>query len=84
MLDRKEVIKYYKSYGFNEEVSSHESLLIFTMQSGHFFNAELVVLNSVPSSVIQSKFDELVNSGFACQKKVYKNNENIWKNIIYF
>lgn len=77
MLDRKEVIKYYKSYGFNEEVSSHESLLIFTMQSGHFFNAELVVLNSVPSSVIQSKFDELVNSGFACQKKVYKNLDEV-------
>ncbi|MEB6478264.1 NACHT domain-containing protein [Acinetobacter vivianii] len=74
MLKKEEVIKYYKSYGFSEEVSSDDNILIFTIQSGHFYNAEIVILkDNIPDEVVKKEFDGLVNAGFACQKKIYEN-----------
>ncbi|MDS7945626.1 hypothetical protein RMA95_17100 [Acinetobacter sp. V110_1] len=78
MLKKEEVIEYYKSYGFSEEVSGDDNILIFTIQSGHFYNAEIVILkDDISEKVIKKEFDGLINAGFACQKKIYKNIDEV-------
>ena len=77
MLDKQKVEKYYKDYGFIQEKSQNENILIFVMRSGHFYNAEIVVLSNTIEETVKKTFEDLSNSGFACQIKYYKNIEEV-------
>ena len=65
MDTKQELIATYRRYGFNlaRDASAH-GLLVFTLKTGYFDNAEIVKL--VPNAQTDSVFSEFSSAGFAC------------------
>ncbi|MCU4639320.1 NACHT domain-containing protein [Acinetobacter courvalinii] len=79
MLDRNEIIDIYRSYGFTfERTSEYKNILIFTIQSGHYHNADIIDLNYPSNSTAYEKaFNDYSTSGYACIKRKFTNIENV-------
>lgn len=70
VLDRAKVRLAYERYGFVEQASSQKNVMVFSIRTGHYHNADIIPLDSsidVSSTTIE--FQEL---GYACQTKEYK------------
>ncbi|MEN8411087.1 hypothetical protein ABFP33_14035 [Acinetobacter bereziniae] len=79
MLDRNEIINIYKSYGFTyERDSSYTNILIFTIQSGHYHNADIIDLNYPNNNIAyENAFKDYSSSGYACIKRKFKDIESV-------
>lgn len=79
MLDRQEIIEIYKSYGFTFEKSNcYENVLIFTIQSGHYHNADIIDLD-YPCNIkaYEKAFNDYSSSGYACIKRKFKSIDSV-------
>lgn len=79
MLNRNEIIDIYKSYGFIfERTSDYNNILIFTIQSGHYHNADIIDLDYPNnSSAYEKAFEDYSSAGYACIKRKFKNIESV-------
>ncbi|USA54627.1 hypothetical protein NDN13_05385 [Acinetobacter sp. C32I] len=79
MLNRNEIIDIYKSYGFTFERSSeYSNILIFTIQSGHYHNADIIDLDYPNNnSAYESAFKDYSTSGYACIKRKFTSIESV-------
>ena len=73
MLDKEKIKSIYRSYGFEEKRSSQDGILVFTIRSGHFHNADIVVIDQ--DSDRELIFNQFKSSGYACAFREYKTVE---------
>lgn len=59
----------YASYGFEEYPVDYSGLLVFTLRSGHFHNADIVVLDKTAN--VDSTFQKLRELNLACTVRNY-------------
>ncbi len=69
LLDRAKVRKAYERYGFFEQNSSEKDVMVFSIRTGHYHNADIIPLN--PSADVSKTFQEFQELGYACQTKAY-------------
>ncbi|MFV5589872.1 NACHT domain-containing protein [Acinetobacter variabilis] len=84
MLNRNEIITIYQKYGFNyEKNSDYKDVLVFTLQSGHYHNADIINL-AHPNNIdnLEKAFDEYSEAGYACIKRKYDSIDNV-KNSLF-
>lgn len=79
MLNQNEIINIYSKYGFiHEKSNSYKDILIFTIQSGHYHNADLINLGNVENLCnLEKAFEEYSTAGYACIKRKYEDIENV-------
>jgi len=79
MLNHQEIINIYKKYGFNyERNTNYDDILIFTIQSGHYHNADIINLADPGNlSNLEKAFEEYSSAGYACIKRKYSSIENV-------
>lgn len=69
LLDRFKVKRAYERYGFFEQHSSEKDVMVFSIRTGHYHNADIIPLDpTVDVSQVYQEFQEL---GYACQTKSY-------------
>ena len=73
MLDRNKIKSLYKSYGFEEKKSNSENVAVFSIRSGHFHNADIVLLNVNAEG--DDAFEQFKASGYACTIRNYSSVE---------
>lgn len=69
LLDKQKVKSLYQRYGFKVENSSDDNIIVCTINNGHYYNADIVVLNDTENSM--KVFDEYTNTGYACKIREY-------------
>ncbi len=70
MIDVQKIRSTYRSYGFEEKKSKEEGILVFTIRSGHFHNADIVIINA--NSNRELVFNQFKASGYACTFRDYE------------
>lgn len=71
MIDSKQLAHTYRRYGFEEKSSSFEGVRVFTLRSGHYHNADIILVDSNKRENQQPAYDEFARNGFACQVRDY-------------
>jgi len=74
MIDGKLLKKLYKQYGFEQQKSSNEKILVFSLMAGHYHNVDIVPLDRCLNT--DKIFDEYKASGFACKIRNYDSISN--------
>lgn len=69
LLDRSKVRQAYERYGFFEQPSSEKDVMVFSIRTGHYHNADIIPLS--PSINVSQTFHEYQELGYACQTKGY-------------
>ena len=73
MIDRKKLSDIYQNYGFKELKSHVENVAVFTIRSGHFLNADIVVLDKDADH--EKVYDQYKASGYACATRNYSSSD---------
>jgi hypothetical protein len=64
--NKQKLVEVYQRYGFKlAEDQSRENIIVFTLKSGYFDNAEIVKLD--PNANHEKTFDDFTKSGYACK-----------------
>ena len=69
ILDRSKVRKAYERYGFFEQPCNEKNVMVFSIRTGHYHNADIIPL--APSIDVKQTFSEYQELGYACQIKEY-------------
>ncbi|WP_206603992.1 NACHT domain-containing protein [Vibrio vulnificus] len=69
ILDRSKVRQAYERYGFFEQTCSEKNVMVFSIRTGHYHNADIIPL--APSIDVKKTFSEYQELGYACQIKEY-------------
>lgn len=69
-LDRSRVRQAYERYGFFEQPCSEKDVMVFSIRTGHYHNADIIPL--APSVDASETFKEYQELGYACQTKEYE------------
>lgn len=75
MLDKVKLKQAYQRYGFHEEPSSIDDVIVFSIKTGHYHNADIIALND--SIDVSKTLFEYQESGYACQTKQYNSIEDV-------
>lgn len=70
MINQIELRAIYRKYGFDEKKTSYNGIFVFTLKSGHFHNADIVVLNNASNK--EDVFEEFKKVGYACKFRFYE------------
>lgn len=81
MINKKELSNIYKRYGFEEQESGSDGVLVFTLRAGHFHNADIVLVKEVETLVEEGVFSNFKRSGFACKVRRYLNIQDVEKQL---
>lgn len=79
LLNCNEIINIYSKYGFTyEKTNTYNDILIFTIQSGHYHNADIINLDH-PNNIenLEKAFEEYSSAGYACIKRKYESIEKV-------
>jgi len=74
-LDTHKLKELYTSYGFNEQPINKKGVIVFTLRSGHFHNADIIALSD--EADIEGTFQELRKLDFACTVRKYSKIEEV-------
>lgn len=74
-LDKQKVAELYNRYGFKVENSKNDQIAVFTIHNGHYYNADIVELNSTASS--DEIFKQFTDSGYACKIRKYSSLKDV-------
>lgn len=74
MLDKRKLINIYKRYGFTEQNSSDEKILVFSLMAGHYHNVDIIPLDN--NCDVEAVFKEYKDSGYACKTRYYSNSQD--------
>ncbi|MBB1346516.1 NACHT domain-containing NTPase [Pseudoalteromonas sp. SG45-2] len=69
MLNKAKLKKAYEKYGFEEHATADENIVIFSIRTGHYHNADIIPLGSDVN--VTKTIYEYQELGFACQTKTY-------------
>lgn len=75
ILDRSKVRQAYERYGFFEQPCSEKNVMVFSIRTGHYHNADIIPL--APSLDVRQTFREYQELGYACQIKEYDSVNDI-------
>ncbi|WP_232610192.1 NACHT domain-containing protein [Photobacterium phosphoreum] len=75
LLDRLKVRQAYECYGFFEQPSSEKNVMVFSIRTGHYHNADIIPLD--PSIDVSITFQEYQELGYACQTNAYSSVKEI-------
>lgn len=78
-LDKARVRDIYKRYGFTESSSKDSGVMVFTIRSGHFHNADIVPVTKCGD--FEQVFLEFKNSGYACKVRRYVSIEDVERQL---
>jgi hypothetical protein len=74
LLHKNKLVEIYRRYGFEfARFYEQEQVLVFTLKTGYFDNADLVPLAF--DSKTQTAFDDFTRTGFACTIRSVLNAE---------
>lgn len=79
-MNREKLEKLYKSYGFDVFKVANKDVLVFTLRSGHFHNADIVKLSE--KADVESTFQELRQLNFACSVRDYSSIDEV-ENVLF-
>ncbi len=74
MIENQKIKSIYKSYGFEEKKSKEDGVLVFTIRSGHFHNADIVVIDKDANR--ESVFEQYKSAGYACTFRMYDSEKD--------
>lgn len=77
MIDRKKLIEAYSKYGFIEQKSESVDIVVFSIKTGHYHNADIIPLKK--GIDVNCVFNQYKEQGYACQIKEYESNEDAHK-----
>jgi len=72
-LKEQELDKLYQSYGFKKIASGYPNVAAYSLQTGHFLNADIIPLQ--PITNLEKVRKEYVESGYACTIREYDSIE---------
>jgi len=75
ILDKFKVADLYQRYGFKVEKSTNDKIAVFTIHNGHYYNADIVELDTNVSS--NNIFQQFTDSGYACKKRTYTSLDDV-------
>lgn len=75
MLNRDNLRQLYTQYGFKESPTSESGIIVFTYQSGHFHNADIIKLDEDGND--EKAFEDFKRAGYACKTRNYKNIKEV-------
>lgn len=64
----------YRRYGFHEEKSFDDNVLVFSLMAGHYHNVDIVPLKQ--GTKTDEVFDTYKSSGYACKVRIYKDTQH--------
>ena len=74
-----ELVSVYKRYNFEQAKTNVEDVVVFTIRSGYYHNADIVPLS--PHADVEKVFDDFKKSGYACKIREFYKIENIERNL---
>jgi len=75
LLNKNKVAELYQRYGFNVENTKNDKVAVFTINNGHYYNADIVELDS--SALGNEVFKKFTDSGYACKIRKYNSIEDV-------
>lgn len=69
LLDRAKVRLAYERYGFIEKATNQKNVMVFSIRTGHYHNADIIPLD--PAIDVTETIQEFQDCGFACQIRDY-------------
>ncbi|NRF16417.1 NACHT domain-containing protein [Vibrio coralliilyticus] len=69
LLDKLKIRQAYERYGFHEQSSSEKDVMVFSIRTGHYHNADIVPLH--PSIDVSKTYQEFQELGYACKTRLY-------------
>ena len=68
------ITRLFERYGFRPGYSSNpQTHAVFTIRSGYFHQAEILILDGRDQAAIEVTRLQLENSGFACHSRIFSN-----------
>lgn len=74
-INKLEVIALYKRYGFDVVNTEDEYIIVCTINNGHYYNADIVILNDTSSS--EKIFSDYTQTGYACKTRKYSSIKDV-------
>jgi Cdc6-like AAA superfamily ATPase len=75
MLNREHVTSVYKRYGFEKQDVNEKGVMVFTIRSGHFHNADIVICEDGASG--EHTFQDYKASGYAPKIRSYTGTDSV-------
>ena len=75
LINKLEVIALYERYGFKIINTKDDYIMVCTINNGHYYNADIVILND--SSSGEKIFKEYTNAGYACKIREYSSIKDV-------
>jgi len=79
MLERRKLIDTYTKYGFQVQKGISDDVIVFSIKTGHYHNADIIPLRDNVENIINDTFDQYKKLGYACQVKKYISYEEAQK-----
>ncbi|SMF48866.1 hypothetical protein SAMN02745866_03198 [Alteromonadaceae bacterium Bs31] len=77
MINKKKLSEIYQRYGFEEMPTKENGICVFTLQAGHFHNADIVSLEEGANE--EKVFADFKSAGFACKIRKYRDINDVEK-----
>jgi len=74
-INKIEVIALYKRYGFEVINTNDEYIIVCTINNGHYYNADIVILNDTSNS--EKIFTDYTKTGYACKIRKYTSIKDV-------
>ena len=78
-LDKEKVKSLYVRYGFEVSDTDNKEIIVCTVNNGHYYNADIVLLNKDAES--DEIFSEYSDSGYACQVRIYTSIKDVEESL---
>lgn len=79
MLDRILLTNVYKQFGFTEESLHDTDVAVYSINTGHYHNADIIPLKSGVD--VNKNFNDYKELGYACQIREYASHEDAHKEL---
>lgn len=79
MIDLEKLKSVYKRYGFEHAKSGTDDVVVFTIQSGYYHNADIVPLKHTADS--EAILSDFTKSGYACKTRSYASIDDVEKSL---
>ena len=74
-LDKQKVKALYLRYGFDVNDTKEKDVIVCTVNNGHYYNADIVLLKENAKS--EKIFEDYSDSGYACKTRLYKSLKDV-------
>lgn len=79
MINLTDLKSVYMRYGFEHATTDTDDVVVFTIRSGYYHNADIVPLNGAAD--VETIFTDFKKAGYACKTREYANITDVEKNL---